>query len=214
MVGERCERGGWRFRSFTHTADLDSSVAFPTESEEQAFLVGELMMSANVARDVADELRREPADVLVADSMLLGALSVGEADRVPTVALFTTAFRSCGLAHSLTRSTPSIGSLEPRAARPSGFDLVSGLSDVHDACSLWRRDIAGGVRNDRCVPPNVRFVGPFLDAPALLRTQDPGLSRGTDGFVVVSFSSAGQRQHEPLQRVVDALGKICRGRCS
>ena len=71
-MGERCERGGWRFRSFTHTADLDSSVAFPTESEELAFMVGELMMSANVARDVADELRREPADSL-ADSMLLGA---------------------------------------------------------------------------------------------------------------------------------------------
>jgi MGT family glycosyltransferase len=207
-IGERCERGGWRFRSFTHTADLDSSLAFPTESEELGFLVGELMMSVNVARDVADELRREPADVLVADSMLLGALSAGEARRVPTVALFTTAFSILRAGPFVDALTPSIGSLND--ARASlGVPAVAGLSDVHDACSLCLVTALMEFEPVTAFPSNVRFVGPFLDAPALLRTHhDPGLGRGSECLVVVSFSTGGQRQHEPLQRVVEALGEL------
>jgi UDP:flavonoid glycosyltransferase YjiC (YdhE family) len=207
-VGERCEAGGWRFRSFTHTANLDSSVAFPTESEELAFMVGELMMSANVARDVADELGREPADALVADSMLLGALSVGEAQRVPTVALFSTAFSILRAGPFVDALTPSIGSLND--ARTSlGVPAVGSLSDVHDACSLCVVTSLMEFEPVNAFPSNVRFVGPFVDAPALLRAhRDPGLSRRTDCRVVVSFSTGGQRQLEPLQRVVDALGEL------
>ena len=89
-VGERCEGGGWRFRSFTHTADLDSSVAFPTESEELAFMVGELMMSSNVARDVADELRREPATRFVATRCCWAPCRSVKPSVCPRVALFST----------------------------------------------------------------------------------------------------------------------------
>ena len=61
-IHERCGDHGWRFRPFTHTAELDSSVAFATEDEESDFVVQELMMSSALARDVADEIERDPVD--------------------------------------------------------------------------------------------------------------------------------------------------------
>ena len=127
-------RGGWRFRPFAHTAELDSSVAFSTEEEELAFVVDELMVSANVARDVADELRRERADVIVADCMLLGALSVGEATGVPTGALFSTACSILRAGPFVDALTPSIGSLNDGPVGPRRSDAAR-PSDVHDACA-------------------------------------------------------------------------------
>ena len=53
-------------------------------------LADKLFFSPSVARDVAAELKREPADVVLADCMLMGALSAGQASGIPTVALFHT----------------------------------------------------------------------------------------------------------------------------
>ena len=104
--------------------------------------------------------------------------------------------------------TPSIGSLNG-ARRSLGVPAVGSLSDVHDACSLCVVTSLMEFEPVDVFPSNVRFVGPFVDAPALLRAhRDAGRSRRTGCRVVVSFSTGGQRQHEPLQRVVDALGEL------
>src|SRR5438270_925666 len=72
-INERCGSDGWRFRPFVHTASYDSALPLELESE-MAMLSEQLWFSANVARDVRDELEREPADVLLVDAMLIGAL--------------------------------------------------------------------------------------------------------------------------------------------
>ena len=207
-IHERCGDHGWRFRPFTHTAELDSSVAFATEDEEFGFLVQELMMSSAVARDVADEIERDPVDGLVVDSMLLAALSAGEAAAVSTVALFSTAF-------SIFRGGPFVQAISPAIASLNRLrsDLklpeVAGPSDVHDRCAL--NLVASLMEFEPTVsfPPNVRFIGPLVDAPPLMCRVDPvEVRRPSSPLVVVSFSSCAQRQHDPLQRVVDALGPL------
>src|SRR5215210_302671 len=158
-IHERCGDHGWRFRPFGHTADFDSSLEFRSEEEELAFLV-DLMMSSAVARDVADEIQREGMDVLVADSMLLGALCAGEAKGVPTVALFTTAFsifRGGPFVQAVSRGIAPLNRLRADLKLPE----VAEVSDVHDRCSL---SLVASLMEFEAVdsfPSNVRFVGPL-----------------------------------------------------
>jgi MGT family glycosyltransferase len=206
-IHERCGDHGWRFRPFTHTAELDSSVAFATEDEEFDFVVQELMMSSALARDVADEIERDPVDGLVVDSMLLAALSAGEAAAVSTVALFSTAF-------SIFRGGPFVQAISPAIASLNRLrsDLklpeVAGPSDVHDRCAL--NLVASLMEFEPTVsfPPNVRFVGPLVDGPPLMRGDPVEVQSSSSPLVVVSFCTLAQRQHDPLQRVVDALGLL------
>lgn len=207
-IWERCERGAWHFRPFAHTAPLDASVSFASEEDETAFLVNELMMSPNVALDVLDELRAEPADALVADAMLLGALCAGEAERVPTVALFSTAF-------SLLRAGPFAdalgGALGPVNAMRSdlGLPCVAGVPEVHDACALGLVASLAEFEPVEIFPRQVRFVGPFVDAPALMAgDREAGFPEGSEPRVLVSLSTGGQRQEGALQRLVDSLADL------
>jgi MGT family glycosyltransferase len=206
-IHERCGDHGWRFRPFTHTAELDSSVAFATEDEELDFVVHELMMSSAVARDVADEIEREPVDGLVVDSMLLAALSAGEAAVVSTVALFSTAFSIFRGGPFVQAISPAIASLN-RLRSELKLPEVAGPSDVHDRCAL--NLVASLMEFEPTVsfPPNVRFVGPLVDGPPLMRGDPVDVQRSSSPLVVVSFCTLAQRQHDPLQRVVDALGLL------
>jgi MGT family glycosyltransferase len=207
-IHKRSGEGAWRFRSFTHTADLDSSISFSSDEDEFAFLVYELMMSHNVARDVVDELRREPVDVAVVDAMLLGALSAAEAEHVPTVALFSTAF-------SMFRAGPFVDALAPatdslNATRSDlGVPRVDGLGEIHDSCSVCVVASLAEFEPMDAFPSHVRFIGPLVDGPASpVRHPNEPSHQNSEPLVLVSFSTSGQRQHEPLQRVVDALGEL------
>src|SRR6476660_1940453 len=82
-IDERCGSDGWQFRPFGHTADYDSTAPLDLEGE-MAIVAEQLWFSPNVARDVRDELERDPADVLLIDAMLIGGLCAGEASGVPT----------------------------------------------------------------------------------------------------------------------------------
>ena len=125
-------------------------------------------MSSAVARDVADEIERDPVDGLIVDSMLLAALSAGEAAAVSTVALFSTAF-------SIFRGGPFVEAISPAIASLNRLrsDLklpeVAGPSDVHDRCAL--NLVASLIEFEPAVsfPPNVRFVGPLVDGPPLMK---------------------------------------------
>src|SRR6478672_6972103 len=104
-IDERCGSDDWRFRPFVHTTDYDSTRPLDLAGE-MALMAEQLWFSANVARDVLDELDREPADVLLVDAMLIGGLCAGEAANVPTIALFHSAF-------SLFRAGPLVEMLAP-----------------------------------------------------------------------------------------------------
>ena len=94
-IQHRCGGRGWRFLAFHHTADVNSALVTDVEAEPQV-LADHLWFNTSVAHDVAEELERERADVVLADCLLMGALSAGQAAGIPTAALFTLRWRRSG----------------------------------------------------------------------------------------------------------------------
>jgi UDP:flavonoid glycosyltransferase YjiC (YdhE family) len=204
-IEDRCGSHGWSFRPFVHTADFDSTAPMDG-GDEFALLSRDLWFSAAVATDVQEELEREPADVVVADCMLTGALSAAQAAGVPAAALFHSPY--CGF-----RAGPMVEMLQPgvpmlNALRDGlGLAPVTGMADVHDACALSIVCTPREFEIDMPHPANVRFVGPILDGPLISKQVDEvSMDDGREPLVVVSFSTSYQQQLDPLQRVVDALG--------
>jgi MGT family glycosyltransferase len=206
-IDERCGSHGWRFRPFTHTADFDSAAAGDL-SNELTDHAGAYWFSADTGKDVIDELEREPADVLIVDCMLFGALSAGEASGVPTVALFHAPFSNFRGGPMVDMLAPAFGAVEGLRA-DLGLPAAGTIAAVHDACALSLVVTPREFEMDMPLPANVRFVGPILDGPPLGRTAtDLDLEDGPDPVVLVSFSTSFQRQHEVVQGVVTALGDL------
>ena len=192
-----------------HTADYDSTPPLDLEGE-MALMAEQLWFSPNVARDVRDELEREPADVLLIDAMLIGGLCAGEASGVPTVALFHAAFslfRGGPLVEMLSPALPAVGAIRAELGLPP----VDAISDVHDRCTLNLVAAPREFEPDMPFPSNVTFVGPVLDGPSLLpQAGDEPLDvdDGRDPLILVSFSTSDQAQLPVLQRCVDALAEL------
>jgi len=206
-IDDRCGNHGWRFRAFELTPDVDSSAAHDPAGELSA-MAQHLWVSNAVVDDVRRELAREAADVLVADCMLFGAMSVGQALGVPTAALFHGAFalfRSGPLADALTTWLPALNAI--RAGL--GLAGVERIGDVHDRCAL---SVVATAREFEPVmprPANVLFAGPILDAPPLVAAADRiAAGEGGGPLVLVSFSTGNQAQHAVVQRAIDALASV------
>ena len=105
-IDDRCGSDGWTVRPYTHTPEPTDIGPFAPE-DEFAVMSEKLWFSGTVARDMADELVRETADLLIVDCMLFGGLCQAEATGIPTVALFHTPF------DDETSTTPEI--MEPIA---------------------------------------------------------------------------------------------------
>jgi UDP:flavonoid glycosyltransferase YjiC (YdhE family) len=196
-IDARCGNAGWRFRPFTHTIDVDSAAAVE-DGSGMLRLARDLWCSPSVAADVRDELTREPADVLVGDCMLLGALTAGQAAGVPTVSLFHGAF-------TLFRTGPLVDLLAPRLARLN----VTSVASVHDACSLSLVATPREFEPPIPTPANARFVGPILDGPPLLpETASIGDDRASGSIVLVSLSTSDQGQVPLLRTIVGVLSRL------
>jgi UDP:flavonoid glycosyltransferase YjiC (YdhE family) len=206
-IEERRGNHGWRFRAFEHTADFDSTIPFDLDAE-MSMLTEQLWFSGSVARDVREEVEREPADVLVVDCMLISALCAGEAAGIPTVALFHTAF-------SIFRGGPLVDMMSPALPGVSamrtdlGLSPIEAIADVHDACALSLVAAPSEFEPEIPLPPNVKFIGPVLDAPPLMRRADAlQVDDGPEPLIVVALSTGHQGQTELLQRLVDALARV------
>jgi MGT family glycosyltransferase len=206
-IDQRVGSHGWRFRPLERTFDFDSTAPMDPDLE-MATMSRELWLGGSVAHDVLDELEREPADVLVADAMLLGAISAGEAADIPTVALFHAAYalmRGGMLVDLLSPALPDLNTVRAELGLPA----VDGIPEVHDACTLNLVALPREFEPPIPVPDNVRFIGPVLDGPALTRTTDElVVADGPEPLVVVSLSTSYQGQVELIQRLVDALGAL------
>jgi UDP:flavonoid glycosyltransferase YjiC (YdhE family) len=214
-IERRCGSHGWRFLPFARTLEVDSA-ATAGSGGDMSVIARELWLGESVALDVRDELKRESADVLIADCMLGGALSAGERAGVPTVALFHGAFalfRRGPVADLFSMLLPSLNTT--RAA--IGLATVRGLSEVHDACALAVVATPREFEPDIPLPGNIRFAGPLLDAPPLTRAIEEDVLRvdtnRTDGtpLIVASLSTSDQGQLPLLRRLVRILSTIdCR----
>jgi MGT family glycosyltransferase len=202
-------------------------------AEELAHIRDGLMCgpAAAFAADTRAELRRRPADVVVADHMLPGVLIGAEAEGARTAAMAMTflGIPQWGVPATGLGLTPSrrplaraqAGLLRMVAERNWGKGLpainearrLNGLAEIDDAVEL----VAGA---DRVLvlasaslefpefrpPDHVRLVGPRLDDPGWAGSWAP--PPGDEPLVLVSLSSTWMDQLELLQRIATALGRL------
>jgi len=184
------------------------------------------------SRDVAEELRHDPADVVVVDTMIFPAMFGAQVSGVPAVIVMHGPYlipraEVPPLGSGLMPAKGPLGRLRDRsaAAVTNAFFRTAmpslnrtraevGLAPVRDlpglmaqadrvlVCSSPSYDFASS-----SVPANVRYVGPQLD-------DDPGEGSGGSWagspgrpLVLVGLSSTVMRQEGLLQRAADALGQ-------
>jgi MGT family glycosyltransferase len=181
-------------------------------------------------RDVTEELDREPADVVVVDTLIPSALSGAEAAGCPSVLLMHgpylmprpdapppgTGFmpargplgrwRDRGAAALIARVFRTALPALNQARAELGLPPVRGLADVMSAasrvlvCTSPGYDFAAGA-----VPANVRYVGPQLDDASAGTWDDPG---GSPLVLVGLSSTVMSHEEELLQRAAEALGQL------
>ena len=187
--------------------------------------------AADVARDVLEELGRRPADTIVAEPMLAGALVAGEAAGVPVALITTTVdvLPAEGRPPFGPGLSPAVGPLGRVRDRALASASRSGWNRGRKALNTARAELGLGPVDDavdylRCAArvlvltsdtfdypelprdPKVRVVGPRLDDPDW--AGELALPPGDDPLVLVGLSSTYQQQEAVLRRIAAALGEL------
>jgi MGT family glycosyltransferase len=240
----RFEAAGASFQRYQHAPDNDTSrpdtdLVKDWEAGNPLKLFGRVRdrLLCGPARDfcldVAEELARAPADVVVVDTMIPAAMFGAEAAGVPGVILM---HGPCMIPRAgappfgtgFMPATTSLGRLRDRAATAltlavmrSGLPVLNqaraeaGLAPIRDLFDLMDRAacilVCSSPSYDfgsASVPANVRYVGPQLDV-ADCDTFDRALvARPGQPLVLVGLSSTVMLQDSLLQRAADALGQL------
>lgn len=181
------------------------------------------------ADDVAAELRRRPADVVVASQMLLGAQVGAEGAGVPLVLLFPNIYALPGTGQPPVGSgwSPARGPLGRARDRvferlmerafDSGLDALNAARVAHGVAPLTHTlDQMRGHRTlllverafdfPATLPPGVRYAGAQLDDPSWTAPWTP--PAGDDPLVLVATSTTFQNQVPDLRRIAAALGTL------
>lgn len=205
---ERCGDQGTRFIPYTQAAGWDE-LDDPADTEaEIELLMDQLCFSSAIAHEVSAELERDPADVVLVDSMLFSAMNVAQASGARTATLFHSPY-------SVFRGGPLVEMFSPGLPRLNahrselGLGAVARLSDVHDACDVALVAVPKEFEPDVRDAANVVRTGPFLDAPALWPTADDvDLEDSATPMVLISLSTSEQGQLPLLQRIADAVATL------
>jgi MGT family glycosyltransferase len=240
----RFESAGAGFRAYRHAPDNDLRRAetdlvkdWEARTPLGAFArVRDRVMfgpARQFCRDVVEELDREPADVVVIDTLIPSALCGAEAAGVPSALLMHGPYLlpragapPIGLGFLPARG--SLGRLRDRACWSltmalfrTGMPALNqaraefGLAPLHHlaelaatagrilVCTSPSYDFAADA-----VPGNVRYVGPQLDDADGGAWDDPWAGAEDRPLVLVSLSSTVMRQEDLLQRAADALGRL------
>jgi UDP:flavonoid glycosyltransferase YjiC (YdhE family) len=207
-IVERCSDVGTRFVPLSQGEGWDAMHDPDDFEAEVKLLIEELCFSTTVARDVAAELAREPADAVLVDCMLFTAIDVALASGTPTATLFHTPF-------TLFRGGPLVEMFAPGIAIANahraelGLPAIRSLGDIHDACACAIVALPKEFEPDVPDAANVLRTGPVLDAPPLSREIDGvDLGDGSEPLVLISLSTSDQGQAGLLQRCADAVGQL------
>jgi len=250
VLGEPCNQdeiqaAGCTFRSYTHAphratkapeADFLRDWEARSTREALARLQDRLMYgpALDYATDTLAELEREPADAVVINYALYGAMAAAEKARVPHALLVPGLYEvPCpgappfGLA--LLPNQSWVGRLRDRLVTRVGTRLFAhGLPALNAArtqlgLDRLRHPWQQFDRADRVLvltspafdwpassrPPNVCYVGPQLDDPTWAQPwSSPWPADHPDPLLVVSFSTTFQNQVALLQRVIDAMAGL------
>jgi UDP:flavonoid glycosyltransferase YjiC (YdhE family) len=213
-IAELCTGVGARFVPLTQAWGRDAMKDPDDVDAEVRLLIEELCFTPVLARDVTQELGREPADALLVDCVLFTAIDAGLASGAPTAALFHTPY-------TIFRGGPIVEMFSPgvpiaNAHRAElGLPAIQRLGDIHDACAIAIVAAPKEFEPDVVDAANVLRIGPVLDAPALSRQVDVvdvadlvDVLEGSQPLVLVSLSTSQQGQADLLQRCVDAVAQL------
>jgi UDP:flavonoid glycosyltransferase YjiC (YdhE family) len=198
-VQRRAEAAGATFRAFSTLGDYDHSRAF----EEQLDLIG----AAIVGREVGDDLLAIPADVVVVDANLAGALAAAETLDVPTAVLLHSMWATYTdvwfsalwplLADAVNDTRGAFG-LDAVAGWPGVFTghdrLISAVPRVFDASSSVP------------TPTMLRHAG-FL-VPRTAASTAVAFPPGDAAAVLVSLGTTSQGQAARLAEAVGVLSAM------
>ena len=207
-IAERCGDMGARFVPLSQGEGWDAMDDPEDFEAEMKLLTEDLCFSTIIARDVAKELDREPADAVLVDCMLFTAIDAARASGTPTATLFHAPF-------TMFRGGPIVEMFQPGIAIANGLraelglPVIDALGDIHDACDLAIVAVPKEFEPDVPDAANVLRIGPVLDAPPLSREIDEvDVSDGSTPLVLVSLSTTEQGQADLLQRCVDAVAQL------
>ena len=207
-IVERCSDVGARFVPLTQGPGWDAMEDPDDFEAEVTLLVEHLCFSSTIARDVALELEREPADAVLVDCMLFTAIDVALASGTPTATLFHTPytiFRGGPLVEMFAAGVPIANAQRATLGLPA----IERLGDIHDACACAMVALPKEFEPDVPDAANVVRIGPVLDPPPLSREIDGvDLGDGVTPLVLVSLSTSDQGQADLLQRCVDAVAQL------
>jgi MGT family glycosyltransferase len=204
VLKTRFERAGARFRPFQRAQPPHSREVDVIEDNVLAWT--RFIAGRRLADDVLEELRSEPADVVVVDAFVSAGFAAAEKAGVPAVALVhvlyvpsiegpvATQWDPTRVIVEATRRYLGVPELDPAAPVMAG--LWSRCPLVL-ACAPQQFDFP----TDR-LPSNARYVGPIVDEPVASAWQPGG------GRVLVSLSTTATRQRDLLQRILDALADL------
>lgn len=148
-------------------------------------------VDGGAGRDVEEALAARPADVVVVDCLMLGALQAAQAAGLPTVALFHSfyAFFGQGVASSPLSGIGAAHGRPPQALWDAATEVL--------VASDRRLDPAAGP-----IPANVHWTGVAQEHPAPRRPDDRQR-------ILLSLSTVWfPGQQESLQTILDALADL------
>ena len=242
---EEIEAAGIRFSSWRRAPnrpDRSAETDFLRDWEvspgpERIRLVIERIMtgpSLAYARDVVDELKRDPADLVISSEFLLGVLSgcesLGQAVTVLTAGICpypfpqsppfgggmappTNAEEKLALAQlkSGVRQMLDSGLTELNATRQAlGLKPIEHVLDQlrsAGAAVLLGTSQAFDFAWDE-MPHDVRYVGPQITDPATTSWSSPWPIEDTRPLILVAFSTTYQEHEAIVQRVIDAGAEL------
>jgi MGT family glycosyltransferase len=184
----RIEAQGLAFSALSRTGDFDKLSAPP--EERRAALLRRVWASPEHLDDVPDALAEHPADVLVVDFLMHGALAWSERAHLPVVAL----------AHS------AIAALVPPPESPVGAVILSASNALRSSAGLtlmrrlndaWDRILTLVTTVPELDPaaegrgPSIRYVGPIVEEFHGHTWESPWAADDMRPLVLVSFTTTG-----------------------
>ncbi len=184
------------------------------------------------AADVRAEIRREPVDAVISETLLFGSQIAAEAEGVPNMTLVPNLYPGevrgvPPFGPGLMPRDDALGRLRDRIVRKLGklmwdkrlgeLNTVRGdfgLPPVASAFEMLDRpdrvlvltsasfEFSAGAQ----APDNIRYCGPRLEDPGWTERWEP--PPGDDPLVLVSLSTTTQNQGPMILRVVEALGRL------
>jgi MGT family glycosyltransferase len=243
VLRERIETAGLEFESYQNTPEHDESdpelsvirdfelrSPIAAAKAQRDRLLGDF--AEPVAKDVLAILDRDPADAVVFDFALLGALFAAEKANVPAAMLVHTIypFPAPGLPPFGNGWSPRSGLLGSARDKLGAVafervwlnPLATRLNEVRGRLGLRKISFqnmldsvhrilvltSGSFDFPAQFPPNVRYVGPQLGPPDEAASWNSPWPGDTRPLVVVSLSTTYQGQEGLIRNTIEAVGGL------